>query len=149
MVFLWDCFWFSIGFSCFSWVSMPRLKDFCWIPVGFPWYVYDISIGLLWDLYGMSMEVLCYFDGIPMASLWDFHRCSIVFLWYSMGFQQVAYGISMEFQWDFKVFPLDSHGISTGILQDFHHISIKFWWYFVEITIRFQKDSFGNWQGFL
>ena len=83
---------------------------------------------------------------------WDVHHNfinSIVFLWYSMGFQKVAYRISMECQWGFKGFPLDSYGISIGILWDFHGISIKFWWYFFEIIIRFQNDSYGNWQGFL
>ena len=82
----------------------------------------------------------------------QFHRYSIVFLWCSTGFQKVAYGISMEFQWCFKGIPLDSYGVSPGILWDVHDmsdISIKFWWYFFEMTIRFQKDPYGNWQGFL
>ena len=83
----------------------------------------------LWDCFGFSWYVhvvLWYFDGIPMASLWDFHKFSIVFLLYFLGFQKVAYGISMEFQWGFKGFPLDSYGVSTGILWDFHDMSIKF-----------------------
>ena len=39
-------------------ISMLVLWDFCWIPVGFPWYFYDISLGLLLDFYGMSVVFL-------------------------------------------------------------------------------------------
>ena len=37
-------------------ISMVFLWDFCEIPMGFPWYFYDISSGRLLDFYGMSIE---------------------------------------------------------------------------------------------
>ena len=51
---------FSWGFfvvpMLFHVISMICLWDFCGIPMGFPWYFYDISLGLLLDFYGMSIE---------------------------------------------------------------------------------------------
>ena len=35
---------------------MVLLLDFYGIPMGFPWYFYDISLGLLLDFYGMLVE---------------------------------------------------------------------------------------------
>ena len=64
-------------------IPMIFLWDFCGIPLGFPWYFYDIALGLLLDFYGM-----------PMVFLWDFYGISIGFLWYLLD----ACGIS-------KVFP--------------------------------------------
>jgi hypothetical protein len=64
-------------------ISMIFLWDFCGIPVGFPWYFYDIffgtTIGFLWDA-----------DGISMGFLWGFKRMS-------MGVSLDSYGISMMF----------------------------------------------------
>jgi hypothetical protein len=66
---------------------MIFLWGFYWIPVGFPWYVYDISLGLLLD-----------FSGMPMVSLWDSYRvskgCLCDFHWILMGFFN---GISLMF----------------------------------------------------
>ena len=60
----------------------------------------------------------------------------------SMGLQKVAYGISMGFLWDFEGFPVDSYRISVGFLQEsFGDV--------FEITIKFQKDFYGNEPGFL
>ena len=79
---------------------------------------------------------------------WDVHHNS-EFLWYSMGFQKAAYGISMESQWDFKGFPYDS-------LWDFYRNPLGIPWYLYQVLmiflwnyIRCQKDSYGNYQGFL
>ena len=67
----------------------------------------------------------------------------------------IFYGIPKGCIWNFNGIPVAFQRISIGFLCDFyrnplfHDISIKFWWSFFEITIRFQKDSYGNWQGFL
>ena len=59
--------------------SMIFLSGFYWIPVGFPWYFCDISLGLLLDFYGMSMVFLWDSYGVSKGCLWDFH-------WIPMGF---------------------------------------------------------------
>jgi hypothetical protein len=46
---------------------MIFLLAFYWIPVGFPWYVYDICLGLLLDSYGMSMVFLWGFKRMSMG----------------------------------------------------------------------------------
>ena len=51
--FSWD---FCVVPMLFHVISMIFLWDFCGIPMGFPWYFYDISLGLLLDFYGMSIE---------------------------------------------------------------------------------------------
>ena len=64
---------------------------------------------------------------------WDVHHNfinSIAFLWYSMGFQKVAYRISMECQWDFKGFPLD-------FPWDFYRNPLGFPWYFYQVLVIF------------
>ena len=64
-------------------ISMIFLWDFCGIPLGFPWYFYDIALGLLLDFYGMPMVFLWYFYWIPMVSigcLWDIQGISMMFL---------------------------------------------------------------------
>ena len=51
--FSWDFFVVPMLFHV---ISMIFLWDFCGIPMGFPWYFYDISLGLLLDFYGMLIE---------------------------------------------------------------------------------------------
>ena len=51
--FSWD---FFVVPMLFHEISMIFLWDFSGIPMGFPWYFYDISLGLLLDFYGMSIE---------------------------------------------------------------------------------------------
>jgi hypothetical protein len=87
--------------------SMILLRDFYWIPVGFPWYFYDISMGLIWDFYGLatmgsyglSKGCLCNFNWIPMGFLWDFFGLSMIFL-------------------------VDVYGISMGLLRDLYWIPL-------------------------
>ena len=66
---------------------MIFLWGFYWIPVGFPWYVYDISLGLLldsmgcrWYLYGIPMGFQKDVYVISIGFLWDFHDVSMIFL---------------------------------------------------------------------
>ena len=119
MEFLWD----------FHEVSLEFLRWFYdipiyWIPVGFPWYFYDTSMGLLWDFQrdadGISMGFLwvskgCLWDFYDI--LWDFQdMCRFDFFDISMGFLWDSYGISMVVLWNFS-------GSSKGCLWDFHWIS--------------------------
>ena len=61
---------------------MICLWDFYWIPVGFPWYFYDISLGLLLDFYGMPMVFLWGSSGVSEGCLWDFYWIPMGFPWY-------------------------------------------------------------------
>ena len=75
---------------------MIFLWCFYWIPVGFPWYFCDISLGLLLDFYGLSM----------------------VFPWGSYGGSKGCLpldscGISMIFLWDYYVMSIESKLKST------------------------------------
>ena len=79
----------------------------------------------------------------------QFHKFS-VFLCYSMGFQKVAYGSSMRFQWDVKVFSLDSYRISTGFfgismifLSSSDDISLNLFSDFRKIPMGIDKDFYG------
>ena len=66
------------------------LWDFQWIPMGFPWCFYDVSMISLWNLYGMPegnlwysvdpMLFPCYIYDISMRFLWDLNRISMVLL---------------------------------------------------------------------
>ena len=65
--------------------------------MGFPWYFYDISLGLLLDFYGMPVVFLWDPYGISMVSigfLWYFHDVSMIFL---EDFYGDSYGISLRF----------------------------------------------------
>ena len=67
---LWGYLWdFFVVPMLFHVISMIFLWDFCRIPMGFPWYVYDISLGLLLDLWDV--------DNISMGFLWGFKRMSM------------------------------------------------------------------------
>ena len=63
---------------------MRLLWDFFVVPMLFPCYFYDLSMGCLWDSYiGISMIFLsCLIDSyeIAMRSLWDLKRISMVLL---------------------------------------------------------------------
>jgi len=52
--------------------------------MGFPWYFYDISLGLLLDFYGMSMVFLWDSYGISIGFLWDFYGI----YWIPVGFSR-------------------------------------------------------------
>ena len=54
---------------------MELLLDSC----GIPWYVYDISLGLLLDFYGVLIVFLWDSHGDSKGCLWDLH-------WHPMGF---------------------------------------------------------------
>ena len=45
---------------------MVFLWDFHWIPVGFLWYVDDVSMWFLLDFYVVSIGFLCGFYWIPV-----------------------------------------------------------------------------------
>ena len=48
---------------------MRFLWDFFAVPMLFPCYIYDLSMGFLWDSYGIPMMFLPYFYLIPMKIL--------------------------------------------------------------------------------
>ena len=48
---------------------MRFLWVFFVVPMLFPCYTYDLSIGFLWDSYGISMICLSYFYLVPMKFL--------------------------------------------------------------------------------
>ena len=86
----------------------------------FPWYFYDISLGLLWNVlwgvngismgsYGVSKDAY----GISIGFLWDFHDVSMIFL---EDFCGISEGMLWEFNGILMGFPLGSYEVSMVFL---------------------------------
>ena len=121
-------------------ISMGRLLGFQWIPRGFLWESYvislivplgvcDISVRLTMrfqkDFYGVKTWFLCSFYGISTAipeeflfDSWIFYEISVALLWFLWD----SFRISM-------IFLIDFYGTTTGFLWDFYRIHVGFPWY--------------------
>ena len=111
--------------SCGIW------KDFHWIPMGFLWEPFGISMIFLLDFYDMSQRLplgfrrismgmkqtsmICswYFRGIPVAFLLDFHEVSMEYLWH---FYFIPVGCLCVPHMVFMISPLDFYGMSIAFL---------------------------------
>ena len=82
--------------------------------MGFPSYVYDISLGILCDSYWVPMIFGTDFKGISMRFLWDSKGCLWDFFVVPILLKDDFHGISMEFLWDFK--GMIVYGISMEFL---------------------------------
>ena len=61
---------------------MIFLWCFYWVPVRFPWYFYDISMGFLVDSCVISMGFPWWFFGISLGFQRGVHEVSIGFLFF-------------------------------------------------------------------
>ena len=134
---LWHFIWVPVRFQRDVYgMSMGLKRDFFGNPIGFPWYLYWISMIFLWDYYISKFRriplafdtdfcgILQYFHGIPKGFLF-FHDVSIKLLYIMpMVFLWDLFRIPEGFPWYFFWVPRKNvHFISLGFL-DFHEIAI-------------------------